>query len=313
MPSRPATIAQHLAFFVRLPPGEMFGLFRQAAAEWVEDDAARLAAALAYYAIFSATPLLVVVIAVAGAVFGPAAARGEVVSGVSHLIGEQAAQMLQGALRSTSMTSGGLAASIVSVITVALGASLVIAHFRASLRVIWNLPPEESKESLLGSIFHHLRQRAVAFLVVVGVGFVLLLLLLLQTVIGAAGSYFDTFLPMPEAGLQAIQMGIWLVVMTVLFTLMYRVLTDANPSWGVIVVGAGFTAILFTAGSTLLALYLGKVIPSSTYGAAGSLVLFLAWIYYSSLVVFFGAEFMQVYARQYGDGLDGKGETTGEP
>jgi membrane protein len=294
---------RHVRWFASLPPRQIGSLLLQTYSEWSKHAAPRLGAALAYYTVFSIAPLLAVVIAVAGAVFGEAAARGQVFWQLERMAGKETAYVVQAALDAAAKPGHGLVATILGLTTLFFGASLVIAELRNSLNIIWNVPAKEENLGLLGGVREMLQGRLFAFLTALGVGFLLLLSLVVSTALSAAGKYFQGWLPIPEGGLQTVNILVWFVVTAFVFALIYKVLPDAKITWSDVIIGAVMTSLLFTAGRLLIALYLGKASPASAYGAAGSVVLLLAWVYYSAQVFFFGAEFTQVYANQYGSRL----------
>jgi membrane protein len=194
----------------------------------------------------------------------------------------------------------GIAATVAGLLTLFLGASLVVAELRNALNVVWHVPAQEETQGVIGGLLDMLRQRLYAFSLVLGIGFLLLASLVANAVLAAAGKYFKGWLPVPEFGLQFVNFVLWLAVTSFVFALMYKVLPDVKIAWSDVVVGAIMTSVLFTAGKLIIALYLGKSTLASAYGAAGSLVVLLAWVYYSAQVFFFGAEFTQVYANTFG-------------
>jgi membrane protein len=296
----PRAVIRHVRFFLALPPAQLAKLFAQTYTDWSRDSAPRLGAALAYYTIFSLAPLLVVVIAVAGLAFGPAAARGHIVWQIQDLIGRQGAEAIQTMLQAAWRPAQGIVATILGLLALILGASVVVAELRSALNVVWHVPLQEEPQGLLAGVADLVRQRLYAFLLILGIGFLLLLSLVANAALAAIGKYFGSWLPTPEVVLQAVNFVVWLAVTTFIFALIYKVLPDVKIAWSDVVVGAFMTSLLFTAGKLLIALYLGKSSLGSAYGAAGSLVIVLAWVYYSAQVFFFGAEFTQVYANTFG-------------
>jgi membrane protein len=294
------SVVRHVRFFMALPPKQVAKLFEQTYSEWNKDNAPRLGAALAYYTVFSLAPLLVVVIAVAGLAFGQAAARGQIVWQIEDLIGKQGAEAVQIMLQAAWSPGEGILATLFGLIALIVGASLVVSELRNSLNVVWDVAGQESTQGLIASIADMIRQRLYAFSLVLGVGFLLLVSLVLNAALAATGKYFQSWLPAPEVVLQVANFILWLAVTTFIFALIYKVVPDVEIAWSDVVIGAAVTSFLFTLGKLLIAMYLGKSGLGSAYGAAGSLVVLLAWVYYSAQVFFFGAEFTQVYANTFG-------------
>lgn len=267
--------------------------------EWSNDNAPRLGAALAFYTMLSIAPLLIVVTAVAGLLFGDEAASGQLRYQLATLIGNDAAETIQSMVANAHQRDTGIFATVVGVITLFLGASSVVAELRSAMNQIWDVPVDNSATGIK-AFTDLIRERSYAFLLVLGVGFLLLVSLVLTAGIAAIGAYTNRILPMPEPVFQALNFLVPFVVITLLFALMFKVLPDVSVQWKDVLVGAAATALLFSLGKLLIGLYLGKSSVGSTYGAAGSLVVVLIWIYYSAQIFFFGAEFTQVYANQHG-------------
>jgi membrane protein len=259
----------------------------------------RLGASLAFYTILSLAPLLVVVIAVAGLVFGRAAAIGQVVWQIQSLVGYEGAQVVKSMLTSAHKPASGSIAAVLGLITLFFGASAVVAELRDALNTIWNVPAKEAR-GLLKGIAAVLRDRTLAFVIVMGVGFLLVVSLAVNAALAALGASFRNYLPTEAWILHLANFVISFVVITFLFALIYKVVPDIYISWGDVALGAAITSLLFTIGKSLIGLYLGKAGFGSTYGAAGSLAILLIWVYYSAQIFFLGAEFTHVYAEKYG-------------
>ncbi len=271
-------------------------LLKQTWTEWNEDKAPRLGAAFAYYTIFSLAPLLIVAITIAGFVFGDKAASGQIQKEISGMIGPDAATMIQNMIDSASKSKNtGIFASVASIATLLLGSSALFGQLQESLNTIWEVAPKPS-----GGIMQMLIQRLLSFSMVLGVGFVLLVSLVLSAGITAAGHFMGDYLPMPEGTLQLLNFVVSFFIVTLLFALIFKVLPDAEVKWHDVWIGAAITSLLFALGRYGLSIYLGRAGVSSAYGAAGSLVLILLWVYYAAQILFFGAEFAQVYANRYG-------------
>jgi len=275
----------------------IWSLLKEAYNEWSEDNALRLGAALAYYTVFSIAPLLILGIAVVGLVFGREAAQGRVMAEMQGLMGAQVASGVQDMVANSQSVSTGIVASVIGLITLLVGASGVFTELQDSMNTIWNVRAERA-----AGWWALVRARLLSFSMVVGVGFLLLVSLIVSTAMVAMMGYASAFLPRALTGwvLPAIQFAVSLAVITVLFALVYKILPDTEVPWRDVWVGALFTAVLFTIGKFLIGLYLSYSAMGSTYGAAGSLILLLAWVYYASQILFFGAELTQVYSRRYG-------------
>jgi len=287
-----------------MTPRDILGMVKEAFTDWNEDNAPRLGAALSYYTIFSIAPLLLISIAVAGLAFGADAAQGRVVAQIQGLVGRTAAEAIQGMLESARKPGQGLVATVFGAATLLFGAGGAFNELRGALDVIWEIPPRKG-----GGLLAMIRERLASFAMVLVVGF----LLLVSLVISAGISAFEVKGTFPGSGvvLQVVNNGVSLAVITVLFALIFKYLPDAHPpvAWKDIWVGALITAALFTLGKYAIGFYLGRSSVASAYGAAGSVVLLLVWVYYSAQILFFGAELTQVYARRHGSRL---GVTAGE-
>ncbi|MEC4813482.1 MAG: YihY/virulence factor BrkB family protein [Scytonema sp. PMC 1069.18] len=274
----------------------VWGLFQETFQEWSSDKASRLAAALSYYTIFSIAPLLIIVIAIAGAIFGEAAARGAIFDQLQGLIGSAGAEVIQTAIENASQPqSGGTIASIISIIVLLFGATGLFAELQDSLNTIWEVQPKPG-----ATVKRMVRQRVTSFAMVVAIGFLLLVSLVISAVLTGIVSYFSNLLPGVDFIWQFINFILGFAVTTVLFGLIFKVLPDVKITWKDVIIGAAITALLFSIGRYLLGQYLGNSTFGSTYGAAGSIVVILVWVNYAAQILFFGAEFTQVYARKYG-------------
>lgn len=271
-------------------------LLKETFAEWNKDKASRLAAALAYYTTFSLAPLLIIVIAIAGAVFGQEAARGEIVGQIQGLIGKDGAEFVETAIENANKPTTGRIASIISVVVLLFGASGVFAELQDALNTVWEVQAKPER-----GLINVIRNRFLSFTMVLGIGFLLLVSLVASAGLAATVNFLGHLLP-PGIDFvwQLVNFIFAFVVTTVLFGLIYKVLPDVKIGWSDVWIGAALTSVLFSIGRYLLGQYLGNSSFGSTYGAAGSLVVVLAWVYYAAQILFFGAEFTQVYARKYG-------------
>ena len=274
-------------------------LVREVFDRWSEDDAPRMAAALAYYTILSAAPLLVVSVTLAGLILGKQAAQGQLAWEIHALVGGQAAQSIQALISNARKPSSGLISGALSIVILIVGASSVVVELHAALNNIWSVP-EMDAGNWLGNIMLFLKQRFYSAVVVAGAGCLLLFSLLVSVAITTAARISHSLLPLPDWALHAVTLaGSWIVV-TVLFGAIYKLLPDVRLQWADVIVGASVTSLLFTIGKQLLAIYLAHEGFASTYGAAWTLVLLLVWVYYSAQLFFLGAEFTKVYAHHYG-------------
>lgn len=270
-------------------------LLKETYQEWSEDKAPRLGAALAYYTLFSIAPLLIIVIAIVGLAFGQQAAQGEVVNQIGGWVGKDSAKAIQKMIESTREPTSGIVATVVGVLTLLFGATGVFSQLKDALNTMWDVT-QKPRGGIMGFVI----DRVLAFLMVLVIGFLLLMFLALSAGISALSNYINTLIPGFSYVLQVLNFVISFAAITLLFAAIYRVLPDTNIAWGDVWIGAAVTSLLFTIGKTLIGFYLGHVSAGSAYGAAGSLVVLLIWIYYSAQIFFFGAEFTQVYARKYG-------------
>ena len=276
-------------------------LFKKTFQEFGEDKAPRLGAALAYYTIFSIGPLLLIAISIAGLVWGQQAAEGKISAELEKVFGKSAADAVETMIAGAANEKGGIIATIIGVVTLLFGASGVFAQLEDALDTIWNVERQKS-EGITGFI----KDRVLSMAMVLGVGFLLLVTLVLDAAISVMGDYLTEIIA-GEALLHAIQLTISFAVITFLFALIFKYLPDIEIAWHDVWLGAAFTSLLFVIGKFALGLYLGKAAVGSSYGAAGSLVVLLVWVYYSAQILFFGAEFTQVYARSHGSR---KGDTS---
>jgi membrane protein len=289
------------------------GIFRRALAGWWNDEVPRLGASLAYYTLFSLAPILIIAIAIGGLVFGEEAVRGEVVGQIRGLLGQRGAEAIQAMLEGAARPSASIAATAAGVITFFVTATGAFLELQTALNDIWRVKP-----TLSGSFFRALVvQRLISFGLVVALGFLLLTSLLVSAALAAIHKYMGNAFPGVLVLWEALNVLVSLGVITLLFAMVYKVLPDVKLTWRDVWVGALVTAGLFTIGKLLIGLYLGTTTVASTYGAAGSVIVILVWVYYSAQVVLLGAEFTKEYVETFGrrpppedfaekDGKDGK-------
>jgi membrane protein len=269
--------------------------------EWQKDEATRIGAALAYYTTFSLAPLLVVATSVAGLVYGKEAAMGEVAKQLENMLGAAGAEQVQTMLANAHSQGGNLIATVVGTVAVIVGCTTVFIELQAALNRMWEAPKKESS-----GILDTLKTRGLSFGLVLVIGFLLLVSLMVSAALSGAGDALGARVELPPAVLSVINFLISTAVIAGLFALLYKVLPDQKIAWGDVWVGGVVTALLFSLGKALIGLYLGHSSVASTYGAAGSLAIVLIWIYYSSQLILFGAEFTQVYARRHGSHAQGR-------
>ena len=274
---------------------QAISLAKETYSKWSEHQAPRLGASVAFYSVLSFAPLLILLTAVIALVFGQQSAQGALISEARQLIGDRGAETVESLLKNAQKPSSGIFASIVAFATLLFGASGVFTELQDALNVIWE-STAQSASGFIGII----KQRIFSFGMVLSIGFLLLVSLLLSAGLAYVGHSFGELIPVPPFILQIINFLVSFVVITILFGLMFKYVPAAKVAWRDVAVGAVGTALLFTIGKFLLGLYLGKASVGSTYGAAGSLVAVIVWIYYSAQIFFFGAEFTHVYAQSRG-------------
>jgi membrane protein len=280
---------------ILVKPKLILTLARAAMSGFVEDNGMRMAASLAYFTIFSLAPLLVISIAIAGWVFGDSAASTAITGQIQGFVGHDAAKTIQNMIQSAHRPAQGVVASILGVATLLFGATGVFAEVRDSLNSIWHVEGE-----LQNGVWRWIKSRYLSIGMVLAVGFLLLVSLMVSAFLAGAFKYFGTLILIPELLMHSVEFVISLSVLTGLFAMMFAILPEAKLGWNDVSVGALATAGLFTVGKSVIGLYLGKTISASVYGAAGSLLLVVAWIYYSALIFYFGAEITRAYATTFG-------------
>jgi membrane protein len=260
--------------------------------EWDRHHAPTLGASLAYYTVLSLAPLLIVVTTVVGLALGHAAAQGHLMEQIQGMVGGEGAKAIQQVIAHADQPKTGIIASLLGLVTLFLGASGVFAEIHDALNRIWDIKPKPNS-----GIWRMVRERFLSFGMLLVIGFLLLVSLVISAGIAAAGKYVGGVLPIPAEVLRIINALVSLAIITTLFAMIFRFLPDEKVGWSNVWTGAFATAVLFTIGKYLIGLYLGKASIGSAYGAAGSLVIVLVWVYYSAQIFFFGAEFTHVYAE----------------
>jgi membrane protein len=283
-----------------LRTSQLLGLIRSAVTAWRDDYAPSMGAALAYYTTFSIAPLLLIVIAIVGLVFGQDAARGEIVAQLRAMMGEEGAQAVQGLLKSAAEPTSGIIATAIGIITLILGATSVFGELQSSLDRIWKCPAPQTS-----GLLKMARSRVLSFGLVLGLGFILLVSLILSAGLAALARWVGGWFASWEWLMQLLNFALSFVIVTGLFAMIYKMMPRAKIAWRDVWVGAAVTAVLFSAGKFLIGLYLGSSSIASGFGAAGSLVVLLVWVYYSAQIFLLGAELTWVFAHRYGSQLKG--------
>jgi len=271
----------------------IFGVVRDAFKDWGEDKASRLGASLAYYTIFSLGPLLLIVIAIASLVFENA--EDQIVGTISSVVGKEGGDVIEQTIQNANKGGANIIATIIGIVTLLLGASGVFGQLKDALNTIWEVKPKPG----LG-LMATLKERFLSFTMVLGTGFLLLVSLVLNAAVAALGVFLNRFLPGGEIVGQVVNFVITFAVITLMFALLYKFLPDVKIGWSDVWVGAAITALLFALGQFALGLYLSFGDVGSSFGATGSLVVVLVWIYYSAQIFLLGAELTQVYTNRYG-------------
>jgi membrane protein len=271
-------------------------VFRRALAGWWNDNVPRMGASLAYYTLFALAPILVVAIAIGGLVFGAEAVRGEIVGQIQGVVGQEGGKAVQSMLEGAANRGSSVLATGAGILTFFLGATGAFLELQADLDAIWRVKPKESTSFLRALVM----QRLISFGLVVALGFLLLTSLLVSAALSAIHSYLGNRYTGLVVLWEALNVVVSLGVMTLLFALIYKVLPDVKLSWREVWVGALVTAGLFSIGKLVIGLYLGTSNIATTYGAAGSVIVILVWVYYSAQVILLGAEFTRAYVEQFG-------------
>lgn len=269
---------------------------------WIDDKAPRIAAALAYYTIVSMAPLLIIVVAISSLIFGQEAVRNQVLLQVQGMVGSQGADAFRTIMENVSVSRCGLVASIPGLITLIFGATGAFVELKDALNTIWNIEPRPGM-----GIIATIKDRIVSITLVMGTAFLLLVSLVISAALAAFGTFLRGIAPY-IALVQTVNFIISFIVITLIFAAIYRFVPDAKVAWSDVWIGAAATSLLFTIGKYLIGLYLGKTTLVSAYGAAGSLVVILIWVYYSAQIFLLGAEFTRVYATQVGSRITPKAD-----
>jgi membrane protein len=303
-PARAAPEPQHAAPAPQQPASRaeryrrVWSLLKQTGTEWADDEASRLAASLALYTLLSIAPLVVIAVSVAGLAFGDDAARGQISHEISALVGAQAGQAIEALVANARAPQAGIIGTVVGVVVLLFGASGVFGELQSAMNRIWEVKPKPNR-----GIRGVLRDRFWSFSMVMGVAFLLLVSLIVSSGLTAATHHFGELIPMPVLW-QALNFAVGLAVTAAIFALTFKVVPDVKIAWREVWIGGLATALAFSVGRFALSWYVGRSATVSPFGAAGSLVALVIWVYYSAQILFLGAEFTQVHARARGEGLE---------
>jgi len=294
-PASPPDVGWHMAAMLK----NTWGLFKTAGANWLEDKAPRLGAAVSYYTIFAIPPLFVIVLFLVSLVVDQSKVQTLLFSEIGGLIGDKSSEALQGAMAAQSQHNKGLIASVIAIGTLVVTATGLFIELQDALNTIWGVK-EKPGQGIMGFV----KNRLLSFTMVIGIGFLLLVSLVVSTALSALNKYVSALVPGLDVLWTITNVVVSFAVITLLFAMIFKVLPDVKIRWRDVWVGAVTTAALFTIGKFALGMYIGKSSAVSAYGAAGSLVLVLLWVYYSAQILFFGAEVTEVYANRYGSHLE---------
>ncbi len=293
----------------RLGWRDIKSLMVESLSDWNKHNATRLGASLAFYSLLSLAPLLLVLVSIVGLVFGHSAAEQQTVSQAQALVGPAAGKAMAAFLQGSKNTTQGAIATVLGLITLLFSASGVVIELRAALNLIWDVPtPDLSGVQMVTT---YIKERLFSFGIVLGIGFLLIISLVLSTWITALGALFPSISGAQAMLLHLVNSVVSFVVITGLFAAIYKVMPDVHIEWSDVILGGAVTSLLFTIGKFALGIYLGRASYSSMYGAAASIVILIAWIYYSGQIFFLGAEFTRTFARRYGSKANKPGRLKG--
>jgi membrane protein len=278
-----------------MQPTSLVAMGRQSITAWVDDYAPSMGAALAYYSLFSIAPLLLIVVSIAGLVFGPDAARGEIFGELRDLVGDQGADAAQGLLQSVNKPAQGIVGTVVGIAALLVGAASVFGELQDALDRIWRAPPRPGS-----GLWNLLRTRLVSFGMVLGVGFLLIVSLVASAAIAAVAKLYAGAFVGWSIVAEGLNFALSFAVVTATFAMIYKLLPRVPIGWRDVWTGAAVTSLLFAIGKSLIGVYLGRSGFASGFGAAGSLIVLLVWTYYSAQIFLLGAEFTHVYAHARG-------------
>jgi membrane protein len=280
---------------VRAQAKQVAAIVKETASDWLDDKAPRLAASLALYTLMSLAPMLILAVSVSGLIFGDEAARGQIAHQLAGVLGDSGALAVQSVVANAKAPSSGVLGTAVGLALALFGASGVFGELQGTLNAIWDVDSRPGR-----GIWGFIRDRFFSFTLVLGVAFLLLVSLVVSAALAAIGTYLSHTLPGGAVLWQAVNLLISLGVTTLLFATIYKVVPDVTIGWRDVWLGSVVTAVLFSLGRFAIGLYVGRSAVASPFGAAGSVVALVVWVYYSAQILFFGAELTQVYARHRG-------------
>jgi membrane protein len=280
-------------------------LLKDSGVKFWGDNGQRLGAALAFYTALSLSPLLLILVAIVGLGFGQEAARGELVGQLRGVIGQEAAVTVEQLVARSAISSHGIAAAVIAFVVLLVGASTVFAELQSALNTIWQVPGRKSPSGIMAFV----RERLMSFALVAGTALLLLTSLVISAILSGVNDSMPGWLPEWLGLVSALNFVITFALTTVLFAMIFKWLPEIDLAWADVWLGAAVTAGLFAVGRYLIGLYLGRAAIGSAYGAAGTFVVLLVWVYYSTQILLFGAELTFMYAKRHGHGL---GEHTSE-
>ncbi|MFN3899954.1 MAG: YihY/virulence factor BrkB family protein [Alishewanella aestuarii] len=264
---------------------------------WLDSQAFIYAAALAFFTVFSIAPILVVVVALVGLVIGERAVQGELFTQLEATLGTEAAGVVQTAVVNSQIDQSGFVPALVGIVATILGATTVFAQMQQSLNQIWSVAPRPKRNNLWAL----LKSRLLSLTIILAIGFIMMVSLLLSVALRSVMAFAEEWLPVPAWAMVGMEWVLSLLVITLLFAAMFKILPDVLLSWRDVLLGAFITALLFTVGRTFISVYLAYTATASAYGAAGALALLLLWVNYSSMILLFGAAFTRAH-------LEGRGK-----
>ena len=291
-----------------MTPSKLFSLVKRSASSWSDDFAPSMGAAISYYTVFSLSPLLLIIIAIAGLIFGEEAVQGQLVGQLQGFMGREGATAIQTMIKAAHEPTGGIVATVIGVVLLLVGATTVFAELQSALDRIWKVPAKDKPKGLWAV----LRARVLSFGLILALAFMLMVTLVLSTVLSAFGKLASGWLPGSEWLLQLLNIGVSVSLSTVLFAMIFKYMPSVKIEWRDVWVGALVTAFLFEVGKYLIGLYIGKSGTTETFAAAGSLVVLLLWVYYAAQIFLFGAEFTKVYANDRGSRVGQKAVAASE-
>ena len=276
-----------------------WALLKQTYKEWMEDEPFDLSSSVAYYAIFSLPALLIIIISIAGVVFGKEAVQGQISSQIGAMIGPQAGKDIQDMIANAYKSDNSIISTVIGIATLLFGSTGVFLQLQKSLNTVWEVKPDPK-----AGIKKLVIDRATSLGIIVAIGFILLISLVVTAGLSALSNWIQSRLPDFILYIfYIVNFVVSLGIVTMLFAIIFKVLPDIKIKWRHVWIGAGVTALLFELGRFGLGLYFGKSEPASAYGAAGTVILMMLWVYYSCLILFFGAQFTQVYSKRHGKDL----------